>query len=433
MTPGELLAQARIQLMLGHPFLASAVAAYPLVETDRDWCQTMATDGIAIYARRSWVCSLAPAHLQFVLAHEVMHCVLGHLDRKGSREMHTWNVATDLATNLFLNDAGLECPPEGLLRRGCRGLTAEQVYDQLLTQRRSLASPDGGPGSADGSPQQRAAAEAGHSAESSGGKKDAHKGEGEPDSWDRGWSDGRFDEHLDPGDPRAAQLRPHESPSQEERRRLRRRVWQDMSTKLHGSLKGAVQADIAAATSPQVSWRELLARFVAGIRRSDYRLFPFNRKHLWRGFYLPSVGVPGPEWLVAAVDTSGSISDKDIAMFLAELDAVRVVSECRVTLIQCDAAIQRVEEFQPFEPPAWNRAGEGVAHKIFGRGGTDFRPVFEWIAEQAKFSPLPDALIYMTDGFGDFPDKAPAFEVLWLLTQHSVEKVPFGEVIMHVR
>jgi len=59
-----------------------------------------------------------------------------------------------------------------------------------------------------------------------------------------------------------------------------------------------------------------------------------------------------------------------------------------------------------------------------GRGGTDFRPVFQWLAREA-----PEAvLLYATDGFGTFPTASPPSPVLWLLTPPHIqaEKIPFG-------
>jgi len=64
---------------------------------------------------------------------------------------------------------------------------------------------------------------------------------------------------------------------------------------------------------------------------------------------------------------------------------------------------------------------------ILGRGGTDFRPVFEWVAQQAHSeSILPDVLIYLTDGYGTFPERESQYPTLWILTEHGIPSVPFG-------
>lgn len=66
---------------------------------------------------------------------------------------------------------------------------------------------------------------------------------------------------------------------------------------------------------------------------------------------------------------------------------------------------------------------------VRGRGGTDFRPVFKYAAERSAHELC--LLIYATDGYGVFPEEAPPYPVLWLITGKGVdkEKVPFGEVL----
>lgn len=62
-----------------------------------------------------------------------------------------------------------------------------------------------------------------------------------------------------------------------------------------------------------------------------------------------------------------------------------------------------------------------------GGGGTDFRPVFEYIEENDL---RPDALVYLTDGYGDFPERRPNYDVLWGSILKTPEQYPFGECVM---
>jgi len=61
-----------------------------------------------------------------------------------------------------------------------------------------------------------------------------------------------------------------------------------------------------------------------------------------------------------------------------------------------------------------------------GGGGTDFRPVFRMIKENFKNN--IDCLVFFTDGYGDFPDKEPPYDVYWV-TDSSGVKWPFGRVL----
>jgi predicted metal-dependent peptidase len=375
--------KARLQLMLVHPYLASALARLPVVNAaDLGWCRTMATDGYYIYVNPAWCETLADEEITAVFAHEVMHAVLGHIDRRGDRERFVWNLAIDYATNWLLQQYGFKLPASALIQPSYRALTAEQIYDVLIKQ--AIKLPLG------------------------------------------------FDLHLEPGDAEGASQRGHEYPSADERRRLRVVILREMARKLaergQGTLPAELAREIERASRPQVTWQQLLARFINGLRRSDYRLYPFNKKHVWRQIYMPSLGVPGPDHLVLGIDTSGSITAADLGQFVAELDRLRSLTDCRLTVVQCDAAVQKVDEVQAGEPTILPEARHGQP-RLAGGGGTDFRPVFTWMAEHCRGGGRLDALIYCTDGYGSFPEKAPPYPVVWVVTKQGLAEFPFGLVI----
>jgi predicted metal-dependent peptidase len=412
------IVQARIQLMLGQPWLASGIAAFPLVIADpeRSHCPTMQTDGVYIFINPIWTLTLAPEEIEFVLAHEVLHCILGHIDRRGDRDPWLWNIAIDYATNALLIESGITSMPVsgGLYEPSFTWMTAENIYDRLVNRTVSDAVRE---------MLEKAAAGLSTGDESAGGE-DGESGQG----------DGRgFDEHLSPDDLRAAAARPGPLPSVDERRRLRRSV--SVGLKGRGTMPGALSEEIRAATEARLDWRPLLSQFVTGLRRDDYRLWPMNRKHLWRGLYLPSVGVPGPEHLVVAFDTSGSMSQDELAQVLGEIDRLRAQTECRLTLIQCDAAIQSVDEFAPWEDPRLVIDGRRT-YRVSGGGGTDLRPPFDWVRNKIENEgrPAPDALIYLTDGYGPFPNETVThlpFPTVWIVTNHGAADsvFPFGAVL----
>ena len=91
-------------------------------------------------------------------------------------------------------------------------------------------------------------------------------------------------------------------------------------------------------------------------------------------------------------------------------------------MIQADAKIQSItayDEMDGIEIPK--------KMKVAGRGGTDFRPVFAWIDENAPRSNL----IYATDGFGDFPVSTHVGDVIWLLVKHhkAISEFPLGRCL----
>ena len=60
------ITQARIKLMLGQPYLASAVARFPVVNAaHQDWCDTLATDGYYIYVNTAFCESFSSDQIAF--------------------------------------------------------------------------------------------------------------------------------------------------------------------------------------------------------------------------------------------------------------------------------------------------------------------------------------------------------------------------------
>jgi predicted metal-dependent peptidase len=148
--------------------------------------------------------------------------------------------------------------------------------------------------------------------------------------------------------------------------------------------------------------------------------YPFSKRHLYRGLFMPSPGMLVPGHIVFAIDTSGSMPDALIDSIAGELRSFRETFPCRLTVIQADLAIRALTEYEAMD-------GAEIPRRmpVKGRGGTDFRPVFEWLAVHAH-----DALLlYATDGQGIFPSSAPPNAVIWLLTSAHSGKIPFGSVL----
>ena len=135
-----------------------------------------------------------------------------------------------------------------------------------------------------------------------------------------------------------------------------------------------------------------------------------NRRFIDEGIYLPSLHSETISPMVFAVDTSGSMSDAELAAVWSEIRSC--ASELQpesVTVIQCDEKIQKVETWDPSDLP--------VELHIAGRYGTSFVPVFDWIQDNATETPA--CLIYMTDTMGDWPAVPADYPVLVVATQQA--------------
>ena len=105
------------------------------------------------------------------------------------------------------------------------------------------------------------------------------------------------------------------------------------------------------------------------------------------------------------VDSSGSLPSGVLGEFWTEIRAIaREMGPETLLLLQVDAAVRDAVEYSPHDLPP--------EIEIQGRGGTDFRPGFAWIAERRI---APAACVYFTDmECSDYPEAEPSYPVLWV-------------------
>ncbi len=123
------------------------------------------------------------------------------------------------------------------------------------------------------------------------------------------------------------------------------------------------------------------------------------------------------EELVIAIDTSESCEGETIHRFLEETYAILRNSESffhktNIHIVQCDAKVQQDTIITSTEELAQYME----SFRILGSGGTDFRPVFEYVnklIDEKVFQNLK-GLIYFTDGYGTFPNGRPPYETAFI-------------------
>lgn len=389
--------KARTTLLLDHPFFGTLL--FRLGGKQSRSIATMATDGVSLFYNPEFLDTLNAAELAGVLAHEVMHPALQHHTRRGDRDRARWNVACDYAINPILLDAGLTLPKDVLLDDRFRGMSAEQIYNQIEEDEKQEGSTgqsesqpeNGSDGSEDGSLQSD---EAGNEPQAPA-------------------TPGGVGQVMDAPEPAA-----ESGPSVAEQAR----EWQiaveqaETVAKVAGKLPGGAVRALDASQAAKVDWRELLRRAWSDTIPSNYSWTRPNRRHLWSGLYLPGVTSEGVGEIAIAVDCSGSVSARQLGLFEAEIRSILAGQRPRlVHVLYFDAAVQKVEMYQ---------AGQPVSLSPVGGGGTDFRPCFEWLRDH---SVVPQTLFFLTDLCGTFPSEAPAYPVIWASTESR--KAPFGEVV----
>lgn len=355
------LVKARTRLLLDQPFWGH-LALRLRVEPEQG-LGTMATDGRAIYYDPEQVGQWSDAELIGVVAHEVGHCALGHLWRRQSREPMRFNIACDYAVNLLITDSGLILPKGALLDEQYRDMSAEAIYARLpdTPSLRPLDSHD-------------------RWGSSSGGSS-GDGGDGQGGGQGRGSGQGPLEQEWKEAVAQAAQ-----------------------AARMAGNLPASIAKLVEDLLNPTVDWRELLRDMVQSAHRSDYRLFPPNKRYLHLPVYLPSLYGEHLE-VAVAVDSSGSISMEEFRLFISEIRGIaEQFSSYRVHYIPFDADVGNYRVIEDEE--GWPAERERM-------GGTDFRPVFRKVAEEC---PDVSSVVVLTDGYGPSPKEPPPWPVIWLLS-----------------
>ena len=406
------ITRARAQLVLHKQFFGYlALHLDPKEVKGEDMmCPTMGTDGRFLYYAPEYVNSHDSSELESIVAHEVLHCALCHLFRKGDREPLRWNIAADAVVNHHLTQQGFALPANVIMIPEAATLSAEELYARIKHEEQECYF-----SGAEGDRAIEGEVCDDHS-QWGKGKVGGDEGEGEDnDSEGSGNGDGESSDEM--------KGIAHGLAEAERMAKQLEDKWKDWASqarqaaKLQGKGMGGLEETLDELFEPKLPWKELLRRFILATTKSNYRLMPPNKKHLYRGLYLPSLY--GEEVEVGfAIDTSSSMSDKEVKEGLSEVKGICDQFESyHIHLWQCDYGVQEYLELSPYN--------FDFPDKIKGRGGTSFVPVFEDIIE--KYLNI-SCLIFVTDGYGTFPDTPPEYPVIWLTRSKDVEW-PFGEVI----
>lgn len=353
----------------------TALALYARFEVSFE-LPTAATDGRTIFINPRFFDTLSTAEQDAVLAHEVLHAALLHVPRRGGRDSRLWNVAADIVVNGMLAQQRYELPAGGLRNRQLERLSVEEVYEKLLEQ-----------------------------------QEEQEQGQAQPDLLEQGPADAQNQGQPVPGglpaDGRArnAALEKH---------------WQqahNQATVMAESAPARLARELGSLAPAALDWRSYLWRYLVQTP-TDFQ--HFDRRFVGRGMYLETISGENLNVLLA-VDTSGSINQHAVNVFLSEVRGIlRAYPHLRCDLYYADAKVYGPHRLTPSSP----------IPPVQGGGGTDFRPFF---ARIPTYRPpwQPSVAIYLTDGYGAFPERPPRCPVLWVVTPGglALERFPFGRAV----
>ncbi len=196
-----------------------------------------------------------------------------------------------------------------------------------------------------------------------------------------------------------------------------------MNDERRGLMPGAFLSQVEKLNKPPVlSWQAILKKYVGTIaaQKKPTRM-RLNRRQPER-FDLSGRVDDKVLKIVVAIDTSGSVTDRMIGQIFNEIFAILDKRKHEITVIECDAEVQRVYRAR--------NAGD-IKLKVAGRGGTWFTPVIEHINNDKYYR---DALlVYFTDGEGENEIPRPkTYRNLWVVIGGADRlslKQPYGAVL----
>ena len=417
----EIITKARERLLVRARFLGSIALWLHWSETPE--VGTMATDGRHIWFCRQWCEAQGARKIMGVIAHEVLHVVNKHHLRRGARDPRLWNVAGDLVINRLLSEGAYELPEDGLFDREQRftGLPVEAVYLRLEQEQQNLRQPpDEGNQQNQQDSIRTSRTNATHT--SAGSSTSVH---------DNGAS-----QTPDPGRNKVAPAKhwgeirdlTHESGKRLRANELRQAeddldvvIRQAAAAAKRAGQYSSVLCETIEAAVDRVDWRDRLRTLFDGVLRSDASWSRPNRRFIQHGVFLPGWQRTGVGRVAFVLDTSGSISARELGLYTGNLlGIIEETGPQEIIVIQCDTEVRRVD---------YLGAGETFdCIEVEGRGGTCFQPAFDWIVQNASDVNI---IIYATDLRSSDTPKNPGLPVIWLTPTRGMT-MPFGEII-HIK
>lgn len=211
----------------------------------------------------------------------------------------------------------------------------------------------------------------------------------------------------------------------EDWKKVAEQISMDMETfaKRRGDMAGSMVQNLKSVTREKTDYSEFLRRFAVANEvmklnddEFDYIFYTYGLKMYGNMPLIEPLEykeIKQIKEFVIAIDTSGSTSGELVQTFINKTYNILKQQESFATrinlyIIQCDADIQEAVNITSQE--SFDQYLSDF--KIKGLGGTDFRPVFQYVDELIAEKKLTNlkGMLYFTDGLGVYPAKAPEYE-----------------------
>jgi predicted metal-dependent peptidase len=339
---------ARVGLLLRHPFFGNMATRMKLVDAS-DWLSTAATDFRNFYYNRDFFEKMTPRQVEFVVAHEILHCVYDHMGRREGRDPKIFNIAADYCVNGLLKRERIgDDPPVNFFHDPkYYGWSAEQVYDELYKKY----------------------------------DEDQLNQLGQ-----------MLDEHLDPdGDGKDGQPKHSKEDLKKIRDEIKEAMIQAANAAGAGNVPGEIARMIKEMTEPKMNWREMLRQQIQSTIKNDFSFSRPNRKGQMSGAILPGSNFDTTIDICVSIDMSGSISDAQAADFMSEIKGImQEFKDFKIKVWCFDTRVYNEADFDGYT------ADEIDDYEVMGGGGTEFDVNWDYMKENDI---NPKKFIMFTDGY----------------------------------
>ena len=390
---------ARVGLLMRHPFFGNMATRLRVMAAD-DWLPTAAVDGRNLYFNTQFFNAMSNKEIEFVIAHEILHCVFDHLTRRENRNPMLYNIAADyIVNNLLVRDkigtkpSIVDCFQDFKYD----GWTSEEVYDELF----KTAEKNGE-----------------EFLKQLGEMLDEHLDmDGDGDDSDK---DG---EGKDSNGNSISKKKPKFS--KEEIRKIKDEIKEGMMQAAQaagaGNTPSEIQRMIKELTEPKMNWRELLRQQIQSTIKNDFTFSRLSRKGWHTGAILPGMNFEETIDVAIGIDMSGSIGNDQARDFLSEVKGImEEYKDYNIKLWCFDTEVYNEQNFSA-------EGGDDLLdYEIFGGGGTDFMTNWTYMKDNdiqpKKFIMFTDG--YAWDSWGD-PDYCDTVFIIHSNHNKNLE-APFG-------
>lgn len=448
------LKQVKNRLYFNHKSLSPAIYRMPIEFLDAG-CGIFGTDATQIYADPMNIIiryKKSPEEMMRVYLHMLFHCIYLHpfvSNKKGIDET-VWNIAMDICAEaavmrLIDDDKNKSFSIDGdddrkhildAIKAKVKMFIPEILYKELMSGNYELYDllalfhmdehlwMNGNSGSGNGN-----------------GKGDSkNNGDDNDDQNDNQNGGGSGNKNRDQNQQNRGNSNQNQQKKQE---------WSDVSRQIaadmqsfhqQGKNAGSTIQEIDYLTQDKMDYEEFLRQFSVMEEKMKINMDEFDYMYYTYGLSMPGnkkkLLIEPLEYkdekvvkeFVIAIDTSGSCSGELVKRFLNKTYSILKESESfasrvNIHIVQCDARVQNDAKITNMED--MERFMKSM--KLYGFGGTDFRPVFQYVDDLIKKKEFTNlcGLIYFTDGYGTYPTKPTPYKTAFaFLEDYNQRDVP---------